>query len=226
MKTASEWFTDADRATVTGAVAEAEKKTSGEIVPVVATASENYERAEGLGGIAAALAAVAIAWRGFQDVTPVQGDWTSGWDIRLGLAWILAIFAAGYVLGSLGVRAVPALKRMLVGRGRMQAEVTRSAAAAFERCHARGTKSATGVVIYVSLFEHMVAVLGDRAISEKVTDADWQQVCDTVVRGMRAGRPAEGLAEGIAQCGDLLARHFPVAKGDVNELTNELRLID
>jgi len=219
-------FTDADRATVTGAVAEAERRTSGEIVPVVATASENYERAEGLGGIATALAAVALAWRAFQDVTAVQGDWASGWDIRLGLAWILGIFAGGYVLGSLGVRAVPALKRMLVGRGRMRAEVTRAAAGAFERCHARGTKSATGVVIYVSLFEHMVAVLGDRAISEKVTDADWQQVCDTVVRGMRAGRPAEGLAEGIAQCGDLLAKHFPVDKGDVNELTNDLRLID
>lgn len=47
-----------------------------------------------------------------------------------------------------------------------------------------------------------------------------------VVDGLRSGRPAEGLAAGVARCGELLARACPAAPDDKNELSNELRLID
>ncbi len=223
---ASELFGDEERAAIAKAVAEAEKRTSGEIVPVVATASENYERTEGLAGIAVALGALAATWLLWQQVVPATGDYEAGHEPRLGVLFFLGVVAGGYVAGALGARAVPFLKRLLAGPGRMRTEVTRAAAAAFDRFHVRGTKGATGIVIYVSLFERMVCVLGDAPISEKVAEAEWQGVADLVVRGIREGRHAEGLAAAIAKCGEMLAAHFPIQAGDVNELSNELRLVD
>ena len=52
MQRASELFNDEQRATIDQAVADAESKTSAEIVPVVATASGRYDRAEDIVGMA------------------------------------------------------------------------------------------------------------------------------------------------------------------------------
>ncbi len=226
MKVASEWFSEADRGAIAAAVAAAEKGTAGEIVPVVATASENYERAEGLAGIVCALAAIAGGWALWQGVVPAQGEWMAGYEPALGLWHILALGGGGYLAGSLGARSSPALKRMLTGRQRMRSDVTRAAAAAFDRFHARGTKGATGIVIYVSLFERMVCVLGDEAISQKVGETEWRDVCDTVTRGIAAGKHVDALAQAIAKCGELLVKHVPIGVADANELTNDLRFLD
>ena len=102
----------------------------------------------------------------------------------------------------------------------------RSAAAAFRRLRVRGTAAGTGILIYVSLYERMVRVLGDDAINARVTQADWDTVCRLAVDGLRTGRSAEGLADAIRKAGELLSRHFPVQPGDRNEIVNELQLID
>jgi len=38
--------------------------------------------------------------------------------------------------------------------------------------------------------------------------------------------PRDGFVEAIRRTGDLLAKPFPVQPGDVNELSNELRILD
>ena len=43
---------------------------------------------------------------------------------------------------------------------------------------------------------------------------------------MKSGRAAEGLVQAIRKSGELLAGHFPIQPGDVNELSNELVLLD
>lgn len=224
MKKASAWFGEEDRAAVAKAVTEAEKTTAGEIVPVVATSSENYERAEGLGGITLALASLAVGWVLAQRVEP--SEWSSTWEPTLGLVECLLLVAGGYLVGSAAVRFIPAAKRLLTGKRRMAAEVAREAADSFMRYHVRGTKAATGVVIYVSLFEHLVTVLGDRAIAEKVGASEWQAIADVVAREMRERHPKEALLKGIAQVGALLSKHFPRAADDKDELSNDLVLVD
>lgn len=223
---ASKLFSEADRAAISNAVAEAEKKTTGEIVPVLATASDRYDRAEDLFGLALAVVAVTAAWVFLQDVRPAAGDWRSGPEPSLGLAEILAIFAGAWVVGVVVADKVPFLRRLFAGRWMMKPRVEAAAAEAFERFHARRTKAATGIVIYVSLFERRVAIRADRAISEKVTPVQWSEICAGLTRAMREGRARDGFVEAIGKCGELLARHFPVQPGDANELTNELRVID
>jgi putative membrane protein len=226
MKPASQFFSEDERRSIASAVAEAERKTSGEIVPVVAAASGRYDRAEDLSGVVVALAALALAWILFQDVRPVRGDWASGPVLALGLVPLLLIAAGGFILGTAAATLQPVLRLPFVTEREMRAEVERSAAEAFHRFRVRKTAGATGILLYVSLYERMVRVLGDDAISEKLDQKEWDAVRDLIIEGIRAGRAAEGLSRAILRSGELLGLHFPIRPGDVNEIRNELRFID
>ena len=226
MKRASKFFTESERNSIAEAVRAAEQKTSGEIVPVLSTASGRYDRAEDLFGLTFALIVLVACWILFQEIRPVEGDWASGQKLVLGLVPVLVIVFVGFSLGVALSTWIPALKLPFLSRREIEAEVDRSAAGAFQQFRVRGTAASTGVIIYISLFERMVQVLGDDMIDQKLSQDDWEQVKDLVIDGLRSGKAAEGLQRAIACCGDLLAVHFPIEPGDVNELTNELRIID
>jgi putative membrane protein len=227
MVRASTLLTADEKRTVEAAIAEAEKRTSGEIVPVVATRSGRYDRAEDVVGVVVGLLAVAAFWLRYQDVRIVEaGEWGSAPRLTVGLLAVLVVFALGFVGGAALATRFPILAIPLVGKGERREEVARRAREAFHDLRVRGTRGATGILIYLSLLERMVCVLGDRAIGERLDQAAWDDVRDRIVDGLRRGRPAEGLRAGIARAGELLAQHFPVAPGDANELVNELRVID
>ena len=220
---ASKLFGADDRKAISAAVAEAEKKTSAEIVPVVATTSDRYERAEDLVGLGAALAAVAVAWTGLQRLPT---DWEGHPEIVLPLPYVLALFAGGWALGVIVAKLVPGLKRAAISRKTSLARVLIAAHHAYESLHVDSTAGSTGVVLYVSLFERRVVVWADRSVSEKIPEAEWKDACETLTRGLRDGRPREGFVEAIRKLGDVLAKPFPIKPDDVNELSNELRVLD
>jgi len=222
---ASKKFTEEDRKAISAAIAEAEKKTSGEIVPVVATSSDRYERAEDLVGLGTALVAVASTWTQFERLLR-SSDWEGESDLTLHLPFVLGVFVVGWILGLLLAKASPWIKRLAVSRRSMTARVLIAAHHAFDSLHVRGTKGSTGVVIYVSLFEHRVCVWADRAISGKIPEAEWKEICEGLTRALRDGKSREGFIEAIRKCGDLLSKHFPIQQGDVNELSNELKILD
>jgi putative membrane protein len=222
----SKFFSEADRGAIAAAVAEAERRTTGEIVPVLAARSDRYERAEDAIGFGLSILAVSAAWLGFQAVRPSSEAWATEPDVALGLTTLVVILIAAWIGGILLARAVPLLTRLAAGGATLRRRVQEAAADSFEQFHVRGTKGSTGIVLYISLFERIVCVEADRAISEKVDPAEWKSICDGLVRSMRDGRPREGLVEAIGKCGDLLARHFPASPSDVNELTNDLRILD
>ena len=105
-------------------------------------------------------------------------------------------------------------------------EIRQKAAEAFFKFRIRKTDEGTGILIYVSIFEHMIWVVGDDAINEKIGADAWHQIRDLVQGGFRRSRPEDGLKAGIERCGELLAEHFPIREGDVNELSNEIRILD
>jgi len=226
VKRASQFCSAEEQQMIEAAVGEAEEKTAGEILPVVATASGRYDRGEDLFGLVLALVALAGAWWLFQDIEVTQADWAVSYSIALGLASVLAIVLIAFLFGAVAATFVPALRLPFISRREMETEVERSAAAAFQRFRVRGTTRGTGILIYVSLYEHMVRVLGDDAITAKVSQADWDAVCTLAVDGLRTGRGAQGLAAAIRKAGELLSRHFPNQPGDRNELANRLQLID
>src|SRR5262249_27339161 len=97
---------------------------------------------------------------------------------------------------------------------------------AFDALRVRRTAAATGVVIYVSLFERQACVWADRGVSAKVQESEWQEACAALTRGLQQGRPRAGFVEAIARCGAVLGKHCPSRPGDKNELANGLRILD
>lgn len=218
-------FTADDRAAISAAVAAAEQRTAGEIVPVVARSSGRYERAEDLVGAIGAALAMTVAWMLFQRLRP-SSDWEGHPEVTLALPLLLAIGAVGAVAGVLLARAWPGLTRAFVSRRSMTARVLIAAHHAFESLHVRRTTGATGVILYVSLFEHRVCVWADQAVSAVIPESEWQDICDQMTTALRKGRAREGFVTAIGRCGELLGKHFPRAAGDQDELTNELRILD
>jgi len=222
----SELFIPAEKEKINQAVASAEKLTAGEIVPVVAAASGRYDRAEDMGGFLLALAALAVTWTLEQRIEPVAGDWAQGQRLTLNLPWILLILVAGFVVGVAITSRVGWPRRLLTPEGEMRQEVERAAWHAFGSFRVRRTVAGTGILIYVSLFEHMVCVLGDDAIASRLEQKDWNEVRDIILKGLGSGRAADAMCEAIARCGELLSRHFPYRSGDVNEIGDELRIVN
>lgn len=224
MKRASELFSSADKDRIAAAVRAAEQKTSAEIVPVVATASGRYDRAEDLVGLLTGVLLLALGWLGcpFFHAT---GDWGEGGS-RVGLVAAIVTVIMGFVLGAAVASRLTSLRLFFLSQREMDEEVQRAAQAAFMASRIRNTEGGTGVLLYVSLFEHKVVVLPDDAIGEKLPDLDWNVPCRMIVDGMKRGRPTEALEQAVANCGELLAPEFPRQSDDVDELANELVILD
>jgi len=221
---ASTLFSRQEHEAIEAAVTEAERETSGEIVPVVATVSGRYDRAEDLFGLLLGLVALAIAWLAFQG--SVETPWSGVHAPSLGLLASVLIVLAGFIAGAALATRFPVLRLPFIPRAEMREEVERRALEAFQRNRIRTTAGGTGILIYVSLYERMVRVVGDDAIAARLSQSHWEAICDLVVHGMKNGRAAEGLAQAIRKGGELLADHFPIQADDVNELPNELVLLD
>lgn len=209
------FFREAELEAVRAAVTEAERKTSGEIVPYVVEESDAYPGAlwkgTALGAFAGALIAEAIYF---------LGDF---WGGLLPL-WIALPAAAGGALGFLLTAYVPVIKRWVAGAEVLDLRTRERAARAFLEQEVFRTRDRTGILVFLSLFEHRVVVLGDSGINQKVDPAQWDGIVQTVVAGIRAGKPGEALVKAIRQCGEMLEHHgVAVRPDDRNELEDELR---
>lgn len=215
------FFDRAQLVQINEAVKKAESTTSGEIVPVLASASGNYDRglffAALTGAIAGTLLAVAV------HLMPLDAAEHEAWHIPL--YTLLPLQLIGLAAGWRIAASSPEIWRRFVPRSLMKESVERAALNAFANLGITQTRDATGILIYVSLFERIAVVLGDRAIDSKLSKGTWQEVTDLVLKGFREKRPAEGYVAGILKCGELLTPHFPIKPDDTNELGNELRII-
>ena len=224
MKRASELFNTQDMESVAAAIAAAERITAGEIVPVVATVSGRYDRAEDLFGLLFGVVALSVAWLLFQD--SAQTAWSATPTPVLGLAAIVGILIAGFLVGVVLATYIPALRLPFISRAEMVEEVERRALETFQRVRIRDTDSGTGVLIYVSLYERVVKVVGDDAAAATLPMEALEEICALVVDGLKQGQPAVGLAQAVKKTGELLAPNLPPTLSDTNELANQLIIID
>ncbi|MCI0651958.1 MAG: hypothetical protein L0Z55_08745 [Planctomycetes bacterium] len=225
MKRASEVFTAEERAEIEAAVRRAEQGTAAEIVLVVATRSGRYDRAEDLFGILCGLIAMSALWVSCQGLRPATGEWEAGWEVTVGLLPLLAVFLAAFLLGAWLATRFPFLARGFASRREMLDEVKRTAAEAFHRFRVRDTAGATGLLIFLSLYERSVWIVGDDRLHERIDDAAWAPARDAVVAGFRGNTPAAGLLRAVEIAGTALAAKFSGAAG-ADELQNEIRFID
>lgn len=199
------FLTAEERQTIEKAVREAEATTSGEIVVMAVAKSSNYPSA-----IMATSGAVSL-------VLAIAGTISLGSENM----WLfLTLFALFFIASNEAVKRIPMLKRPFVSRAEIAEEVEEAAIHAFYHRKVHETRDRTGILIYISLFEHSVRVLADTGIDAKVGKQVWQSVVDTITKGICDGRQGEAIREAVEICGQLLSRHFPRKADDTNELSD------
>ena len=197
-----QYLSKKDEERIRQAVADAESRTRGEIVPMIVGESDPYAHLHVTGGIAFAVAAFVAGITLMPKIHP---------------SWYLIFEIIGYVAGSLLFR-LDSIKRLFLTSREMEAKVFDRALSAFYEHGLHKTKEFTGILILASLLERRVQILADRGIHEKVGDQEWQKAAGLLTRALKERRTGDGFCEAIEVCADVLARHFPADGKNLNEL--------
>lgn len=224
MQLASQVINAQQRSRIEAAVAAAEAQTSCEIVPVVATSSGRYDRAEDLVGLWLAIIGAAIVWLALPR-SAESGAWNElpAWGALLILVvTMLVCFIAGAVVAS----RVGVIRRLFTPKQHMTDEVNARARQLFFDRRIHHTAGASGLLIYVSLFEHIAVVLGDRNVVESLGESFPEDLCRRLTADLKEQPVADSLCDVIQRAGESLAPKLPSASGNVNELPDTLVLID
>lgn len=101
-------------------------------------------------------------------------------------------------------------------------EVLDHAAFIFEELGMHRTRDRNGVLIYLSVGDRKLAVIGDDAIDRRVPENFWHDVLGILKLHLAAGRAADGLVEAVHMVGEKLRTHFPLKADDRDELPNDV----
>jgi putative membrane protein len=200
-------FDEQDRLVVHEAITRAEKKTVGEILPVVVERSDPHPGANWMSALCCVLigSALTAAWL----------PWDSPAVMLLSQ---LGMGVLGFGLAAL----LPGFKRLFISGRRATAVAEEQAFQEFYTNGLHKTEAATGVLIFVSLLEHRVIVMADEGINDRVDDNFWHETDGVILKGIAAGSLRDGLIAGIDRAGEKLAEFFPWVEGDRNEIPDRL----
>lgn len=209
-------FTSQDLERIKAAVKKGEEKISGEIVPVFVERSGHYSTATYRGALILAIITflVLIIMERYSTVPTV-------YDSLL----IFLIVVLGGLTGAIITHWVGFIKKLLVSQAHMDQSTRQRAENAFLEEEIFNTRHRTGIMIFVSFFEHEVMVIADRGISKVVEQSEWDKLVQGIIENIRSGKVTEGMEAAILRCGEiLLEKGFLRTPDDINELRDDLRL--
>jgi putative membrane protein len=183
------FFTEQARKRVTEAVVDVESHTAAELVVVVHRTSGAWREVDLAVGAAAAFGVLLLVLFHPKPIPVVA------MPVDVALA-----FAAGAVLSA----SIAPLKRLLLPRRRMQAQVLTCARAAFVEQGVSRTRGRTGVLVYVSTFERRVEVVADIGVRREVLDVPVQGLS----RAVTQGADFEAFVEALRALGPALVPTF------------------
>lgn len=199
-------LTQADRDRIAAAVLEAEKLTTGEIVPMIVAQSDDYPGARWRLAIVTALLFGFITYF-------FLGDFDPAWILWAQLPGLYV----GYGLGNFG-----SVLRPFLESSRVEQEVHQRALEAFFSLDLHATADRTGILVMASLLEHRVEILADTGINAKVPKASWDEILNALVGRIKAGDLTEGFCVAVRECGEILGKDFPGAHDNPNEICNKI----
>ena len=88
----------------------------------------------------------------------------------------------------------------------------------FSQLRVWDTADNSGVLIYLQLVDRRVEIVADRGIDAKVGQEFWNAVCRRMEQAFRAGDFEGGALAALGEITAELARHFPSAGNNPNEL--------
>lgn len=199
------WLSKDDMTRIGAAITAAESRTSGEIVAVVARESSTYLYAPFMW---AALLALLVPW------PLIYFTWVSVQKIYVVQMAVFLILLFLFLVRPVRFWLVPASVK--------RARAHRRAVEQFLAQDLHTTTGRTGVMIFVSVAERYAEVLADTGIDKKVAKGTWKKIVDDLTALIGDGQPADGFIKAIEEAGHHLAKHFPPAVPDPNELPDHL----
>lgn len=85
------------------------------------------------------------------------------------------------------------------------------------------TEERNGVLIYVAVKDHQLAVLGDEGIHRKVGSEYWNAEVKKMLRDFNRDDYAKGIAGCVEDIGEALQKFFPYTDKDKNELSDDIQ---
>ena len=232
---ASDFFSPEEKENIANSIKKAESATSGELAVMVLDSSDSYIEAETFG---------AFILSGFfsllfelikSSVIGFEPGWESG---NLNFSYNFFIEAAKntsiwtyipmvfllYFVFKFILSKLPEIKILFISGKRIEETVRERAVRAFYEKELYKTKDETGILIFISLLEHRVWILGDRGINAKIAPDFWREIASDLSAGIKKKEYGKSVCQAISKCGKELSQHFPVEKDDINELADEVIL--
>ena len=200
------FLSEADKQRIAEAIRDAEMKTSGELVTVIARSADTYLY-------------IPILWASIAALTLPAIVLLLTVDLQFPLLYLLQIatfmgLALLFRWNPLKMRLIPkAIKNRRAGR------------LAWEQFFAQNlhlTQQRTGVLLFVSVAERYVEIIADKGINDIVKRNAWDDIVADFTKRVKSKEIPEGFLSAISACGKLLAESFPRPEGDVDELPNRL----
>lgn len=223
---------DDERRAIEAAVHAAELRTSAEIYCVVAPDSSDYREIPLAWAAAAALLGPAVLLLAGVEVSVpdiLDGGWSAAQvgDVAAGAArgaLIGAILLQGVLFVATGLLAAwSPIRGVLTPKPLKRDRVRRRARELFLAKNLSATRERTGVLIYVSVAEHMAELIADEGVSDKIDAKAWDVPMAALVAGLKRGEAGVGFAEAVGLCADVLAEQVPANTADnPNELPDSI----
>jgi len=100
------------------------------------------------------------------------------------------------------------------------------AVAVFNKLRMYRTKDRNGALLFVTLRDRKLAIIGDAGIHAKVGEHFWDEICVSTVKAFSEERFLDGIVAAVARIGEQLKMHFPRSKADINELADDISFDD
>ena len=206
-------------------VAEAEKKTTGEIALAVVYQSDSYAFVELFVAFCAAFLSFFIL---FLCSAPI-------WNLLERTVWFPSPAQLTAVIGGGAATVVfivyllvniPAIDRLIIPNTLKKRRVYARALQHFVESGVYKTTEHSGVLIFASVLERKFFVIADSGIVAKVAQTEWDGICKIMADGLKERHAAQAFVSAVKECGKILQEHFPNKAENPNELPDGLVILE
>ncbi|UTC43812.1 TPM domain-containing protein [Treponema sp. OMZ 857] len=210
---------------IANTVAEAEKKTTGEIALAVVYQSDSYAFVELFVAFCASFLSFLIL---FLCAAPI-------WNLLERTVWFPSPAQLTAVIGSGAATVVlivyllvniPAIDRLIIPNTLKNRRVYARALQHFVESGVYKTTEHSGVLIFASVLERKFFVIADSGIAAKVAQNEWDGICKIMTTGLKEHQAAQAFVSAVKECGRILQQNFPSETENPNELPDGLIVLE
>ncbi|AXX93669.1 hypothetical protein CPU12_08270 [Malaciobacter molluscorum LMG 25693] len=182
-----------------------EKKSSVELVAVIAKKSSNYKY-EGL--------LVSLAITALMSIIAIFLQMNNKIFFQLQIL----TFTLSYLL----IYRFENITLLFLSKKYKQEKASNKAKREFNFLGINNTKTKQGIMFYVSIDEKYVKIITDEQIQKKIPNEYWQDIINTFIIDIKNNQFSKGYLNAIKSSSNRLITDFPIQKNDINELSNEV----